>query len=167
MPAHNSSSACMQQYLDSLLGGPMTLAGSAGENSIMVVGGANQADWQLSEPAREVCRPLHHLLTSAGDALCAWQGSHSYKTLACPRRLSRTLLMLPPAVQLLGRAGAILLQREIPERVNTEVAQVWETLTKAPRRDVKQPDCWGWTHGRSICLNAHAPHLQPSLAFIP
>ena len=32
--------------------------------------------------------------------------------------------MLPPAVQLLGRAGAILLQREIPERVNTEVAQV-------------------------------------------
>ena len=71
MPAHNSSSACMQQYLDSLLWGLTTLAGSAGENSIMVVGGANQADWQLSEPAREVSQLLHHLLISAGHALCA------------------------------------------------------------------------------------------------
>jgi sugar/nucleoside kinase (ribokinase family) len=50
----------------------------AGENSIIIVGGANQASWQLSESAK----------------------------------------------QLVQRAGAVLLQREIPEAVNTEVAQL-------------------------------------------
>lgn len=50
----------------------------SGENSIIIVGGANQAQWGLSEPAQ-----------------AAIQG-----------------------------AGAVLLQREIPEDVNIQVAKV-------------------------------------------
>lgn len=59
-------------------GTAIILLQTSGENSIIIVGGANQAQWQLSDATK----------------------------------------------QLLKTAGAILLQREIPESVNTEVAEI-------------------------------------------
>lgn len=53
----------------------------AGENSIIIVGGANQAPWQLTDAAQSAIKS----------------------------------------------AGAVLLQREIPEHVNLQVAQVGDT----------------------------------------
>jgi ribokinase len=49
-----------------------------GENSIIIVGGANQSSWEIS----------------------------------------------PQVEEAIGRAGALLLQREVPETVNEQVAQV-------------------------------------------
>jgi ribokinase len=57
---------------------PTIAVADAGENSIIIVGGANQSSWELGEGAK-----------------AAIQG-----------------------------AGAVLLQREIPEQVNVQVAQV-------------------------------------------
>ncbi|GFR41527.1 hypothetical protein Agub_g2223 [Astrephomene gubernaculifera] len=62
-------------------GTALILLQSGGENSIIIVGGANQASWSLSEPVK----------------------------------------------QLLATAGAVLLQREIPEQVNIEVARLAHT----------------------------------------
>ncbi|PNH07921.1 Ribokinase [Tetrabaena socialis] len=62
--------------VDGPCGTALILLQAGGENSIIIVGGANQAAWQLSDSAR----------------------------------------------QLLSGAGAVLLQREIPESVNLEVA---------------------------------------------
>lgn len=68
----------------------------AGENSILIVGGANQVGWEL----QSVDKDVRHIVIALMMHF-------------------RSLVL-----QLIRTAGAILLQREIPDRVNRMVAEV-------------------------------------------
>ena len=73
-----------------------------GENSIVIVGGANQSKWELGPSAIQV---------RIGD----FQG-------VCDISLPSLVTFITH--QVIESAGAILLQREIPEEVNIQVARI-------------------------------------------
>lgn len=78
-----------------------TAAGTAGDNRIIIHGGANTAAWELGEGARAALRG----------------------------------------------AGAVLLQREVPEAVNTEVAQVGACVRYGLLVKAAAPGTWPMPSG--------------------
>ena len=56
-------------------------------------------------------------------------------------------------------AGMVLLQREIPEEVNTQVAQVW-LVVLAPARALQADICGGHGHNTSGCSAYAWPCMQ-------
>lgn len=95
-------------------------------HNCLASGGANTAEWDFNDDTQQVRDCSVEVTCSIAFYLAAWQGWR------------RMLIVLDSAVhdQLLRRAGTLLMQREVPEPVNLQAAQVPHLTDSLPTASV-------------------------------